>query len=207
MEEKFLEGTAGKSNRRLLTAAGCSLLLHAAVIGGWMCWESGRTGGTAADNPAADREIHVKIHPPVPSSEASVRTAVSSEEQSVLKEQAARTQSRAATAPAVSAQRVLDDPATGLIFSAYFKVVKARLARHAEITGSAPGGTVSVRFVLSRDGAVESVRVPDGTAESTLAMVRRLLDAAAPFPPFPASIHHASIAFDVLFRFDSNVLG
>ena len=208
MEEKTVKSQADKSKARLIAAAvGGSILMHATVFGGWIWWESERAGSPDSPAQTHGREIPVRIaHPPKRQTPQQIRIEAQ-KSLNPVHEQTSRAQSRSAPLPAVSARRLLEDPETGLIFSVYFKAVKASLARQAQRAGFDSNQSLPVHFVLSRDGSLASVSVPPGTPEAVQTSVRRLLDAASPFPPFPSSIRHVSIAFDVLFRFDSNVLG
>lgn len=208
MKTRFL----GITQQRLLTACAFSLLLHTVVIGGWAWLESGISTGGSADSrqKTADREISVRILAREP--EAADRVPVGD----LAPHPAAAAQSaqipiragESTDAAAVSAQRVLDDPSTGLIFSAYFKAVRSKLVRRASKEAvSVPLRELPVHFVLARSGKVEGVWTPKGTPVEAQMFAERLLAAAGPYPPFPRTIRHPSIAFDVLFRFDENVLG
>ncbi len=205
-------------NRNLAAAAAISLLVHAGLIGGWTWWGAGHVGTIPAvpEKPAA-REIAVKIQPPSAAKnrgEAAQKLPADGRGLSGDRAQSARAQARSvlpqrASEPGVvSAKRVLDDPATGLVFSVYFKAVRAKLVRQASAEAAAfPAGGLPVHFILARDGSIERVLTPAATPEAAQAFAERLVSAAGPFPPFPASIRHTSISFDVLFRFDENVLG
>ncbi len=182
--------------RALTAAVVASVLLHGAVIGGWVCWEKGwGTHGGSYRSPAM--EIRVKIVPENPETPESPAPAGSQED---------RVRVRTSAPEAVSANRLLSDPSSGLIFSVYFKAVKAHLAREAASRGFAASEDVTVHFVVSRAGQIEAVSTPPGTPSGVQKAALDLLTAAAPFPPFPSSIRHASIAFEVLFRCDRNVL-
>jgi hypothetical protein len=210
------QGACMTQRNNLAAAAGISLLVHVGLIGGWAWWGSGHGGNVpAVPEKPASREISVKIQPPLPPKTPDPalqkpRTERLSRDQA----QSARTQARSAVIPnasepgVVSAKRVLDDPSTGLVFSVYFKAVRAKLVRQAAAEAAAfPTGGLPVHFILARDGSVERVLTPAGTSEAAQGFAERLVAAAGPFPPFPSSIRHASISFDVLFRFDENVLG
>ena len=212
MENRFFKNNLGRTEIRLLAAAtGWSILIHAAVIGGWVWWGSaGRGAPRAEPGAAAIHEIHVQLR----RSNAAAKDpgAAPAAPTAVSKEQSARTRSRAlpirsALALPVPAEKLLNDPETGLIFSASFKAVKSRLSHAAAVSGFKPGQTVSAHFVLSRDGRVAAVSALGTASPAVQTAVRNLLGSASPFPPFPALIRHATIAFDVLFRFDENVLG
>jgi hypothetical protein len=200
----------------LAAAAGISLLVHAGLIGGWAWWGSGHGGNVpAVPKKPASREIAVKIQPPA-ASKAPDQAVEKPQTKRLPRDrtQSARTQARSTVTPntsdpgVVSAKRVLDDPSTGLVFSVYFKAVRAKLVRQAAAEAAAfPAGGLPVHFILARDGSVERVLTPAGTSEAAQSFAERLVAAAGPFPPFPSSIRHASISFDVLFRFDENVLG
>jgi hypothetical protein len=204
-----------KQRSDLAAAAGISLLVHLSLIGGWAWWGAGHAGTVPAvpERPAST-EISVKIHPPSSHRNHKARPAAASKGLSDGQAQADRAiarsalPQRASEAGTVSAKRVLDDPATGLVFSVYFKAVRAKLVRQASAEAAAfPAGGLPVHFILARDGSVGRVLTPPGTPEPAQAFAEKLVAAAGPFPPFPASIRHASISFDVLFRFDENVLG
>ncbi|MBP9733868.1 MAG: hypothetical protein KBD07_05805 [Candidatus Omnitrophica bacterium] len=200
----------GITQQRLLMACGFSLLLHTAVIGGWAWFESGGIS-QISQHETADREISVRIvtrkpdaverapdDSPVPNPPAVVQSGPASSHAGLAENETA-----------VSAQRVLDDPSTGLVFSAYFKAIRSKLVRRASKESVAMSSLkeLPVHFVLARNGRVEGVWAPKGTPVEAQRFAERLLAAAGPFPPFPSTIRHPSIAFDVLFRFDENVLG
>lgn len=205
MEDKRLKQPFGKSHAKLLAfAAGYSVLVHAAVIGGWVLWESTHSGsgvGRATDTPL-EIQVQIKRRPPADDAIKIPSNASQDSQVSAAREQAARTQARTAPTPVVSARKALEDPSTGLIFSAYFKAVKAHLARTAAAHALSLDRDVSIHFILSRDGSIRSVSAPAGASGAVQDAAQTFLEAAAPFPPFPSSIRHASIAFDVLFRFD-----
>lgn len=194
-----------------LAACGLSLLIHAGVAGGlaWRGWfRAGPPGASVED---ARREIAVTIRTTAPPSAADAnaeRGAVTGPGEAAG--QAVRAHSRTAvrSTGSVSASRVLEDPSTGLVFSVYFKAVKATLVRQAALmSASVPAQELPVHFVLTREGTVDALLLPPDTPPVLRSLAERILGAAGPFPPFPASIRHASISFDVLFRFDENVLG
>lgn len=180
-------------SRTLTAAVAASVLLHVTVIGGWVCWEKG-SGVQGGSHRTPSMEIKVKI---VPETQESPAAGGSQEN---------RVRVRTSAAQAVSANRLLSDPSSGLIFSVYFKAVKAHLAREAASRGFAASQDVTVHFVVSRTGRIEAVSTPPGTPAGVQKAALDLLTAAAPFPPFPSSIRHSSIAFEVLFRCDRNVL-
>lgn len=206
---KSLDGTplkksTGLVRSRLLPAAvGCSVLLHVTAIGGWALLEKGR--GAHRDR-SPSMEIKVKIVQGSADPDHPARREPVSSVSGSGADASASVPARSAAPEAVSANRLLSDPATGLIFSVYFKAVKAHLARQAASVGFAADEDVTVHFVLSRTGQLKAVSTPPGTPAAVQRAAFRLLSAAEPFPPFPSSIQHASIAFEVLFRCDRNVL-
>lgn len=194
---------SGAQRRRVMVACLLSIAAHVAIAGAWY-WCGRLPAGSGAAAPAlrSEREIAVTIRvadpPPLPDA-AQPGRAYSRSSQG----------SGSAEGEVVTARRVLDDPATGLVFSVYFKAIRAVLMRQAslETAAESPVRELSVRFVLGRDGRVESVLTPDKTPAPLQRLAERLLERAGPFPSFPSSIPHRSIVFDVLFRFDANVLG
>lgn len=207
MNLNFFKSNSGAVDARLLAAAiGCSLAVHAVALGGWALWENGHGGSRHPEAPDSAL-VQVKIQPAQKKSPAEALLGAFHKVRMRSAEQTDRARSRVMPIPAISASRVLEDPATGLVFSAYFKAVKVRLTREAARGGVLLDRDVPVRFVLGRGGDLESVFIPREVPQPLRESLQRLLSEAAPFPAFPSSIRHASIAFEVLFRCDTDVLG
>lgn len=200
---KYLNAGSGSADVRLLIAVGCSVAVHLAVIGGWALWDH-RSSTAPEGVRAVHGEIRVRVQSPDPDPPAVPMPSV--RKFPALDERQRRALSRQRIPEAVSASRALADPASGLIFSAYFKAVKSRLASEAGRRSFSADRDIPVHFVLTRDGGVAAVSTPPGTPDALRRVVEDLLAAASPFPPFPGSLQHESIAFDVLFRCDRNVL-
>jgi hypothetical protein len=190
-------------SRLLSIAVAASLSAHMVILGGACWWRSG--SASIESQKSKFHEIKVRVRPDT----KPVAVAASKKPNRVYRpsghtDQSSRIRARAAAIPAVSAQRLLNDPKTGLIFSAYFKAVRARLAQAAaDAGGSVEGQSASVRFVLARDGRVLSSSVQKADSSQAAAAANKILEDAGSFLSFPSAISHDAISFDVRFKFDA----
>jgi protein TonB len=110
-----------------------------------------------------------------------------------------RQEARAIAAPSEIPRR-----ATVAASNAYNSLVYGHLQRFRRASGSvaAAKGTVSVHFVLSREGQLLSSAVTQSSGNATLDReALAILNRANPFPPFPAEKTIAKDSFDAPIQF------
>ena len=120
---------------------------------------------------------------------------------------AAPVKAAASLQPAVkSGADLAVDPSKGKVFARYFGSIKDKINQAVGRRYSGEGeGKVTVLFVVSENGKLQSVSVIEKQSEADLAAKRLVIDCvkdAAPFGVFPPELGNGRIAFNLTILFE-----